>query len=354
MKKRIIIIGVIVVLIAAIAIKLASNKKTIDDKKKPVLESKVSIPVNTVIVGLQDVNNQLVKTGNLVPFKEADIMAISSGKLVSVNFNLGSMVSQGAVVAQVDNRTLQLNLQQAKLAKDKSDKDFKRYKALLEGEAATEVNFQDAKLSSENAGNQIELIQKQMADNNIKSPVNGQVVSKLKEAGEFVNPGTVLGHVVDVSQLKVNVLVGEKDAYTLQPGQKVTVTTDIYPGVTFEGKITFISSQGDATHNYQVEIILQNNGQHKLKAGTFVYADFARESQQKLMIIPRSSLVESLKNPFVYVIENGKAVVRKITVGREFGDYIEILSGLKEQDQVITAGQVNIKEGALVKGIVAK
>ncbi len=84
-EKRIIIIGVIVVLIVAIAVKLASNKKTIDDKKKPVLESNVSIPVNTVIVGLQDVNNQLVKTGNLVPFKEADIMAISSGKLIAVN-----------------------------------------------------------------------------------------------------------------------------------------------------------------------------------------------------------------------------------------------------------------------------
>ncbi len=354
MKKRIIIILVIVVLIAAIALKLASNKKTIYDKKKPTLTSNVAIPVNTVVVGLLDANNQLVKTGNLIPFKEADIMAISSGKLVSVNFSLGSMVSQGGVVAQVDNRTLQLNLEQARLSKDKSDKDYKRYKTLLEGEAATEVNYQDAKLSSENAGNQIELIQKQMADNNIKSPVSGQVVSKTKEAGEFVNPGTVLGHVVDISQLKVNVLVGEKDAYTLQAGQKVIVTTDIYPDAKFEGKITFISGQGDATHNYQVEILLQNNGQHKLKAGTFVYADFARESQQKLMLIPRSALVESLKNPFVYVIENGKAVVRKISVGREFGDQIEVLTGLQEKEQVITAGQVNIKEGTLVKGIVAK
>jgi RND family efflux transporter MFP subunit len=351
MKKRIIIIGVVVLIIAAIALKLASNKKTIDENKKPVLQSNVAIPVNTTVAGYQDVNDQLVKTGNLVPFKEADIMAVSGGKLIAVNFVLGSRVSEGAVIAQVDSRGLQLSLEAAQLTKAKADKDFKRYKTLLEGEATTEVTLQDAKLSYDNAVNQMEQINKQMSDNRIKAPVSGQVVSKVKEAGEYVSAGTVLGHIVDVSRLKVNVMVGEKDAYTLQPGQKVKMTTDIYPGTTFEGKITFISSQGDATHNYQVEIEMVNSKDHPLKAGTFIYADFSRQSQQKLMLIPRSALVESLKNPFVYVIENGKSVIRKINVGREIGDNIEVLDGLKEGDEVIIAGQVNIKEGSLVKGV---
>jgi multidrug efflux pump subunit AcrA (membrane-fusion protein) len=96
MKKRIIIIGVIVVLIAAIGLKLASNKKKIDENNKPVLTSNVAIPVTAITASRQNVNEQLVKTGTLVPFKEADIMAISSGKLTVVNFNLGTRVSEGA------------------------------------------------------------------------------------------------------------------------------------------------------------------------------------------------------------------------------------------------------------------
>ncbi len=351
MQKKIIIIGIIVLIFGAIGFKLASNKKAIDEKKKPVLESNVAIPVSVTTVALQEVNDQLIKTGNLIPYKEADIMSLTSGKLTAVNFNLGSHVAQGAVVAQVDSRGLQLSMEAAQLTKSKADRDFKRYTTLLEGEATTEITQQDAKLQYENAQNQIEQLNKQIADNRIKAPVSGQVVSKLKEAGEFVNPGTVLGHIVDVSRLKVNVMVGEKDVYTLKPGQKVKVTTDIYPGQTFEGKVSFISAQGDATHNYPVEIELQNRKDNPLKAGTFVYADFSSMSQQKLLLIPRTALVESLKNPFVYLVENDKAVVRKINVGREIGDSIEVLDGIKEGEVVITAGLVNIKEGSLVKSI---
>jgi len=351
MQKRVIIIGIVVLILAAIGFRLASNKKLIDEKKKPVLEANVTIPVNTATVHYQEVNDKLIKSGNLIPYKEADIMAISSGKLVSVNFELGSYVSKGAVVARVDNRGLQLNLEAAQLAKAKADKDLKRFTALLEGEATTEVSQQDAKLQFDNSVNQIELIQKQMADNNIKSPVSGQVVSKLKEAGEYVSPGTVLGHVVDVSRLKVNVMVGEKDAYTLKVGQPVTITTEIYPEVTFKGKVSFVSAQADGAHNYAVEIEMNNQKEAPLKAGTFVYADFARNSQQKLLLVPRTALIESLQNPMVYVVENGKAVVKKITIGRDIGSNIEVLNGLSENEEVIISGLVNIKEGSRVQPI---
>ncbi len=351
MRKKIIIIGVIVLIVAAISWRLASNKKIINEQSKPQQASNVAIPVNIITAAYQEVNDRLIRTGNLIPYKEADIMAISAGKLVSVDFNLGSRVSQGAVIAKIDVRGLQLNLEAAQLTRSKADKDLKRYKTLLEGEATTEVTLQDAKFSYDNANNQIEQINKQITDNHIKAPISGQVVSKLKEVGEFVNPGTVLGHIVDVSRLKVNVMIGEKDIYTLKPGQNVKVRTDIYPGVTFDAKITFISSKGDATHNYQVELEMQNRNDHPLKGGTFVYADFSRESNDRLMMIPRSALVESLKNPYVYIVENGKVAVRKIRVGREVGNNVEVLEGIAEGDKVITAGQVNIREGSLVNGV---
>lgn len=351
MKKRLLITGLIIVVIAAIGLKLASNKKKLDAQKKPVVSNNLAIPVNVITTQYQNVDNPLVSTGTLIPFKEADIMAVSAGKLTAVNFELGSHVAQGAIVAQVDNRSLQLSLEAAQLAKSKSDKDFSRYKALLEGEATTEVNFQDAQLNAQNAANQIEQIQKQMADNRIKSPVSGQIVSKLKEAGEYVNPGTVLGHVVDINRLKVNVMISENDAYTLKIGAPVKVTTDIYPGTAFEGKVTFISAQGDAAHNYQVEIALDNRKDHSLRAGTFAYVNFNRKSSEGLLLIPRSALVESMKDPKVYVVKNGNAAIRQITVGGEMGNQIEVLKGLNAGEQIIVSGLVNIRDGSKVKGI---
>lgn len=353
MKKRVLLIGVVALILAAIVFRLASNKKKIEAGKAPVVTEAVAIPVNVVAVRESPINNALIKTGTLVPFKEADIMAVSAGKLTSVSFELGSRLASGTVVATVDNRSLQLQLEAAALAQQKAEKDFKRYQALLEGEATTEVSFQDAKLNAENASNQIEQIRKQMADNRIKAPISGQVVSKMVESGEFVSPGTVLGHMVDVSRLKVNVRVAERDVYQLKVGQEVKIKTDIYPGKTFKGKVSFISSKGDATHNYPVEIEMHNPGDTPLKAGTFAYVDFSRDSEEQALIIPRSALVASIKNPYVYVVKDGKAVVRKIQVGQEVGSGIVVLDGLGAGETVVTSGQINLSDGALVSPVSA-
>lgn len=351
MKKKVIIIGVVVLIVAGITFRLAANKEVINANNKMADNTNVAIPVNIITTEVKEVQDNLIKSGTLIPFKEADITSVSAGKLVSVNFELGNYVSEGQVLAVVDNSGLQLSLEAAQLAKNKSEKDFSRYKKLLAGEATTEMNFQDAKLNYQNSMNQIEQIQKQMADNRIKAPVSGQVVSKTKESGEFVSPGTVLGHIVDVNQLKVDVLVSEQDVYSLKNNAPVVVTTDVYPGVAFEGKIIFISQSGDAVHNYQVEVALKNKKDHPLKAGSFAYVDFNRKQDEQLMLIPKSALIQNLDKPMVYVVENGKAVVRNITAGHSFGNDIEVVSGLKAGEKVITSGLVNVSNGVTVKPV---
>lgn len=351
MKKKIIIIGVIVLIVGSITYKLAANKEIINASNKLPANNNVAIPVNTITTEFKEVHDSLIKSGTLIPFTEADITSVSAGRLTSVNFQLGDHVKQGQVIAGVDNSGLQLQLDAARLAESKAEKDFQRYQTLLKGEATTEINFQNAKLDFQNEENQIEQIQNQMANNRIKAPISGQVISKTKESGEFVSPGTVLGHIVDVDNLKVDVMVNEQDVYRLKNNELVTVRTDIYPGVTFNGKIIFISQSGDAVHNYQVEVSMQNKKDHPLKAGSFAYVDFNQKSNEKLLLIPKSALIQSLDKPMVYVIENGKAVVRNITVGHSFGNNISVISGLTSGEKVVTSGLVNISNGTPVKSV---
>ncbi len=241
MKKGL-IIGIIIVLVGLIAWRLMSNKKKLDSAKKELpTTTDVAIPVNTITVKTESIHNNLTRTGKLVANKEADISSLTAGKLVSVNFALGSYVSQGGVVAQVDHRTIELNLTQAKLSYNKAEQDFNRFKRLLEGEATTESTFLDAKLNYENSLNQIAILEKQLSDTRIKAPISGQVISKAIENGEFVNMGMSLGKIVDLSRLKVKVMVSEGDVYQLKMNQSAKVTTDIYPNVVFDGRITFIS-----------------------------------------------------------------------------------------------------------------
>ena len=346
-KSTILVVAAMLAVTVLIGFRLASNKKTIDEKNKQPVNTNVAIPVTTTRVEEGTVSQQLVKTGNLIPFKEANITATTAGRVTNVNFNLGSQVRQGAVLVQLDNKLKELALEATQLNIEKLKKDVNRYNTLLAGNATTEIQVNETKYNYENAVNQAEQIKKQIQDANVKAPISGQIVKKDIEPGEYVSPGTVLGTVLDVNRLKVNVLVNESDVYQLRKGQSVRLSADVFPGKVFTGQISYIAPQGTDEHNYPVEITVGNaNG---LKAGTFVNVDFSQKSNQKALQIPRVALVESIKNPYVYVIDGNVAKQRKIKVGREFGDTIEVLEGLTAGDQVVTTGQLNLSDGKPVQ-----
>ena len=349
MKKPLFILLTIVLLGGLIAYKLSSNKKAIDAKNQPADKSKVVIPVTVASAEPGTVSNKMIKTGSLNPFDEASIISASQGRLTSVNFDLGTHLGKGAVAARVDVDLKKLSLDDAQQKVKKLENDYQTYKELLAGNGTTQSKLDEIKLSLDNARNQVDQINRQLKDFNIVSPIGGIVVQKNAVRGEFVNAGTILGKLVDISRLKVQVMVGETDVYQLKLGQTVKITTDIYPNQVFPGKITFISPQGDATHNYPVEITIVNSSKSPLKAGTFVYADFSKQTTETVLQIPREALVESVKNPYVYTIENGTAKIRKIEIGRTLGQNIEVTSGLRAGEQVIVTGQINLNEGTKVE-----
>ncbi|MGM9510445.1 efflux RND transporter periplasmic adaptor subunit [Larkinella sp. GY13] len=348
MKKTTIIVVIAVLAVTSlIGFRLAANKKTIDEKNQMPTNTNTAIPVTVAPVAEGAVSQQLVKTGNLIPFKEADITATTAGKVTQVNFDLGSSIRQGATLVQLDNKLKELSLEATRLNIEKLKKDVTRYTTLLAGNATTEIQLNETKYNYENAVNQAEQIQKQIADANVKAPISGRIVKKNIEPGEYITVGTVLGTVLDVARLKVQVPVNESDVYRLREGQTVRVSADVFPGKTFSGRISYIAPQGTEEHNYPVEITIDNAG--GLKAGTFVNVDFSQKSNQKALQIPRMALVESIKNPYVYVV-NGNAVQKRIIkVGREFDDSIEVLEGLSAGDQVVTTGQLNLSDGKTVQ-----
>lgn len=347
MKRKIIIISSIAIIGILIGFKLVANKSKIDAKNKMPEKTGVSIPVTVATVTEGSTDQQLVRTGNLIPYKQAEIMATSAGKVMAVKYELGSYVSKGAAIVSVDSRLKQLSLEATELNITKLKKDTDRYTKLLAGNAATEIQVNDTKYSYESALNQAEQIKQQISDASVAAPISGRIIKKNIEPGEFVNVGTSLGTIMDVARLKVQVMVSESDVYKLKEGQHVQVKTDVYPDKTIDGVISYIAPQGDESHNYPVEIVIQNASQ--LKAGTFVTVSFLQKTSQQALLIPRSSLVESIRNPYVYVIENNVAKIRKIEVGRELGDKIEVLSGLTSGETVITTGQINLSEGATVQ-----
>src|SRR5690606_13668282 len=111
--------------------------------------------------------------------------------------------------------------------------------------SVTDAQFEAARLAFLSAEAQYITAKRQYNDTKIKAPISGVITSRLVDLGNYVNTNNVVANIVDISKLKVKLNVAEKDAFKLKPGDEVEVTTDVYPGQTFKGKIEYISAKGD-------------------------------------------------------------------------------------------------------------
>jgi RND family efflux transporter MFP subunit len=349
-KKTIIIVASLVVLLGVMVITLASNKRVIDQNKQ-VKTSETNIAVTVVSTEMKETNANLELVGTAQPSKEVNVASESSGKIVQVNFKMGDFVAKGKVLAKIDDTYKRLAYENARLTFNKCKEDLTRYEALRKGDAVSDTQLRDTRLAYENANIQLENAKKQWDDTKIEAPFSGFITSQNTELGAYVNAGTVIAGIADISELKVVLDVSESNAYELKPGQQISVTTDVHPDAEYKGKISTISPKASASHTYPVEILISNTGKDKLKAGTYVNVTVNMGKSMKALMIPRDAIVSSVKDPSVYVVTNNTAKLVKITTGRTFNSNLEVIAGLGEGDKVVTNGQINLTEGSKVSVI---
>lgn len=351
-KRNIIItVAVVLALIAATGLKLAANKKQLTEQNKVVDRSAIAVPVSVAKAFTGNAESSFSLPATLEAGAEVNVTLNASGKLVKLNIETGTRVTKGQVLGSLDNSLREINLQSAQLLADKSEKDYQRVKDLYAGNAATEVELNNAKYNAENSKTQVALIRQQIQDATVIAPCSGIIVTKNAEEGEYVNAGTVIATIVDIAQLKAVVAVSESDVYRVTEGMTVQVHSDVFPDQPMTGKVRFISPKGDDTHSYKTEVAVENSAKHQLRAGTFVHVDFDLGEQVTALQIPKTALVEGVKNPYVYTIAGNKATVRKVVLGREIGNNVEVLQGISEGEEVVVSGQINLAEGSLVEVI---
>jgi len=346
--KRTIIIIIALVVLALIVFRLSTNYKKINANKN-VNTDLAYVSVNVFSVSKMAIDNSLQLTGYMEAYSEIDIAAEAQGTITSLNATLGQEKSKGSIIATIDDKLKKLAVQTASISIAKLKKDLERYNNLYKGGTVTEQQLNEAQNLYDNAEVQFEQAEKQLSDATIKSPISGVIIKKQVEEGEYINIGNPIATIVDISKLKIKLNVSEANIYQLKLNDKAIITTDVYPGVVFEGSISFISSQGDDSHNYPVEIVIPNNSKYPLKSGTFANVMIKLPVAAEALYIPRESLLGSITEASVYVAENNKAILKKIVVGNGNDKYIKAISGLKEGEKVIVNGQINLSDNKAIK-----
>ncbi len=343
-KVKIILIGVF--FLAAVVAILMYNKSRMEAEARTELTS--ALPVTVEKVSRRALSDNRLLTGVIAANNDVSVVAEAQGKVIGVFAEVGQYKTAGSVLVQVDDEMKQASFASAEVNYEKAKKDLQRFENLMKDSAVSDQQMENARLAFKAAEAQYVVARREFRDTKITTPISGIVTSRAVDIGAYVQRGTPIANVVDLSRLKVKVSVAENEIFTLRLGDTAEVTTDVYPGIVFHGKIQTISSKADDAHTYPVEVMLPNSKQHPLKVGMFGRISFQRLGQGVALVIPRIALTGSVKNPTVFVVENSKAVLRNLTLGPEVGNYLTVLNGLRERETLIVTGQNNLKDGSTV------
>jgi RND family efflux transporter MFP subunit len=340
--KRIKLFVLLVVILSIVVGMLMHNKSLM--AAKSTNEKIDAYPVTVTFAEYKKVTNNLELVGTITANNDVAIVSEAQGRVVKVFAQVGDYKSAGSVLFQLDDELKLEAYRTAEVNYNKAKKDYDRYEALYNDKSVTDAQYEQAKLASQVSESQYVLAKREYNDTKITTPISGIVSARIVDIGNYVNKASVVANVVDISKLKVKLNVAEKDAFKLKTGDCVDVTTDVYPGIIFNGKISSISSKADESHTYPVEILLANTKDHPLKSGMFGRISFSSIKNNELLVMPREALVGSIRDAKVFVVENSIAKMKNVLIGNAYENWLEIKGGLNAGDKIVVNGQNNLQD----------
>lgn len=286
--------------------------------------------------------------GSLVA-RSVEITPEVAGHVKNILFKDGSPVKAGDPLIQLDDAIYASKFASAKAKLIYSENDFARKTSLgKQGAIArqaidqADADFKEKKAEADESNVMLNMMR-------LIAPFDG-VLGKCKiNPGDYVNVGQSLVTLTDTKHLRVEYNIPETYLPRLKLGQEVTITSAAYPNKIFIGKVAFISPT-ITLENRSVALyaeVLNNEG--LLTAGMFVDVNQILGTKKDVLLIPARSLVPILDGVEVYKVVDGKALAVPVTTGKRISDMVEVKQGLSSGDDVITDGQLKVRNGMPIK-----
>jgi len=310
--------------------------------------------ISTIKAATQEWQSHLDAVGSIHAINGADLSSEIAGIIETIDFESGAEAKEGQILAHLraEDDIAKLNALQAvaKLAELTFERDQKQLKAQAVSQAVVDTDI--ANLA--NAGAQVAQQQAIVDKKTIRAPFNGRLGIRQINLGQYLNPGTPIVTLQQMDPIYIDFTLPEQALSQIEVGQKAVARLDNDEKQSFEGKITAINSKVDeATRNIQVRATFKNPDE-KLLPGMFANVALDIGAPQKNVTLPQTAITFNPYGSTIYVVDNtdpAKPVAKQtfVTTGAVRGDQIVILTGVKEGDEVVTAGQLKLRNGAPIK-----
>jgi RND family efflux transporter MFP subunit len=321
------------------------------DKSKDLKDTDKTNYVDTISVEAQPVEMKemdLTKTfsGSLEGVEQANIVAKIPERIIKINIKVGDYVKTGTVLIELDKAGASSQYYQAQAAFLNAQKNYERMKNLLAEGAISQQAFDQVETGYEVAKANFDAA---VSTVEITAPISGLVTALNVNIGDLANPQMPMAIVANIERMKAKFNVGESDVPNFYVGQPVKIYSEMNRELVQAGKIFQISKSANLqSRTFEIQAMLPNTKDKWFKPGMFCSVTVDMKLKNKTLAIPLSAIVTENNRDGVFLINDNKVYYKNITTGLTDGKHIEVTSGLKVGDKIVTLGTNNLKNGTVV------
>jgi membrane fusion protein (multidrug efflux system) len=309
--------------------------------------------VSTMTATLQEWRPQLEAVGSIRAVNGANLSSQASGIVSAIHFESGADVAENAPLLELSTIDDVAHLEALKATTELSRITYERDSKLVKTNAVSAQTVDTDKWTLKNNEAQVAQQQALIDYKSIKAPFSGRLGIRQVDIGQYLAAGTAIVTLQQLDPVYVDFFLPQQALAQIKVGQRLVGKIDTFPGQEFDGEISAINSLVDAaTRNVQVRGTLKNPD-HRLLPGMFATVDIDSGLPQRLVTLPQTAIVYNSYGNLVYVIgdkgQDAKGqpqpVARQtfVTTGPTRGDQVALLTGVKEGDVIVTAGQLKLR-----------
>jgi membrane fusion protein, multidrug efflux system len=288
------------------------------------------------------------QSGTLKPDEEVELSFETSGKIVGINFTEGSRVKKGDLLAKINDRPLQAQLEklvaQLKMAEAK---EF-RQRSLLEKDAISQESYDQVQTDVQSLKADINLIKARISETELRAPFDGIIGLRDLSEGSFVTSSTKIVRLTKISPLKMEFAIAQKYASEIKIGYPLTFTIEGF-STTFNASVYAIEPKIDFETRTIVLRAMYPNKNEELKPGVFASITLQLSNIDNAIAVPTEALIAEMEGEKVFIYKKGKARSVNVNTGLRTEALIQITEGLKFGDTLITSGMMQLRQNLPVK-----
>lgn len=320
-------------------------------KEDPKFVKSIAKEIQVTPLATRSFDYYVQTQGNILAIDNIQMSAKSAGVVTHVFAHEGESITQGQILAQIDNSLIVRGIDELKANLELATTVYDRQKNLWAQKIGTEIQYLQAKSNKESLERRLATLNEQNEMTKIKSPINGTVEAVNIKVGENVAPGVPVFRVINTNDLKASAKVSEAYITSIEKGNKVTVS---FPDLdkSMDARVTFVGRNIDGlTRSFPLEVKLPSAAYLRPNMTAVLRVVFHTEPQA--LCVPVNVVQDVNGSKIVYIAEKDgdKVVARKkvVEVAGVYDNLAQIKSGLKVGDQIITIGYQGLNDGELIK-----